>query len=93
MDDTVARVATLGPGALLAKMDIHQAYRNIPVALEDKHLLGLQWHNQVYVDQVLSFGLRSAPLIFSAIADAHWHNEFYSRDSYNTKSKGNRLDE
>ena len=70
LDDAATRVAAMGPGALLAKMDIRQAYRNIPVAPEDKHLLGLQWNNQIYIDQVLPFGLRSAPMIFSAIADA-----------------------
>lgn len=70
LDDAAAKVSELGPGALLAKMDIRQAYRNIPVAPEDKPLLGLQWNGQIYIDQVLPFGLRSAPMIFSAIADA-----------------------
>ena len=60
----------LGKGALLAKMDIKQAYRNVPVAPEDRYLLGLIWDNKIYVDQVLPFGLRSAPLIFSTVADA-----------------------
>ena len=55
---------------LLAKMDIKQAYRNIPVSPDDRYLLGISWENMVYVDQVLPFGLRSAPLIFSAVADA-----------------------
>ena len=55
---------------MLAKMDVLQAHRNIPVAPEDKHLLGLQWNGQIYVDQVLPFGLCSALIIFSAIADA-----------------------
>ena len=50
-------------------MDIHQAYHNIPVSPEDRHLLGLQWDGKIYVDQVFTFGLRSAPLIFSAVAD------------------------
>ena len=70
VDEAAAKVAELGTGTLLAKMDIRHAYRNIPVAPEDKPLLGLQWENQFYVDQVLPFGLRSAPMIFSAIADA-----------------------
>lgn len=70
IDDTAAQVVALGPGSMLAKMDIRQAYRNIPVAPEDKYLLGLLWDNQIYIDQVLPFGLRSAPMIFSAIADA-----------------------
>ena len=53
----------------MAKMDIQQAYRNIPVAPEDRHLLGMSWQGHVFVDRVLPFGLRSAPLLFSAIAD------------------------
>ena len=51
-------------------MDIKQAYRNVPVAPEDRHLLGLMWDNKIHIDQVLPFGLCSAPLIFSAVADA-----------------------
>ena len=69
LDDAAAKVAELGQGALLAKMDIRQAYRNIPVAPEDKPLLGLRWNGHTYIDQVLPFGLRSTPMIFSAIAD------------------------
>ena len=70
LDDAAAQVARLGQGAWLAKMDIKQAYCNIPVAPEDRKLLGLQWKGKVYIDQVLPFGIRSAPLIFSAVADA-----------------------
>ena len=51
-------------------MDKRQAYRNIPVAQADRYLLGLRWQQSLYIDQVLLFGLRSAPLIFLAIADA-----------------------
>ena len=58
-----------GRGAYLSKMDIKQAYRNIRVAPEDRHLFSIQWNDTVYIDQVLSFGLWSAPLIFSAVAD------------------------
>ena len=54
----------------MGKMDIQHAYRNIPVAPEDRRLLGMLWQGKVYVDKVLPFGLRSAPLIFSAVADA-----------------------
>ena len=69
LDDAATEVSELGQGALLAKMDICQTYCNVPVAPEDKHLLGLQWEGQTYINQVLPFGLRSAPMIFSAIAD------------------------
>ena len=43
VDDAVTQLGKLGHGALLAKMDIRQAYRNIPVAPPDRYLLGLRW--------------------------------------------------
>ncbi len=30
----------------------------------------MKWQGQVYIDATLPFGLRSAPLIFSVVADA-----------------------
>ena len=30
----------------------------------------MSWEGRVYIDSVLPFGLRSAPLLFSAVADA-----------------------
>ena len=59
----------MGRGALMAKMDIKQAYRNIPIFPQDRLLLGVMWNRDVYVDEVLPFGLRSAPILFSAVAD------------------------
>jgi hypothetical protein len=60
----------LGRGCLLAKMDIKKAYRMIPVHPDDRPLLGMQWQDQLYLDATLPFGLRSAPKIFTAVADA-----------------------
>ena len=70
VDEVVASVVSFGRGTMLAKMDIKQAYRNIPVHPNDRMYLGMQWDGSVYIDAVLPFGLRSAPLIFSAVADA-----------------------
>ncbi len=70
VDEVVQRVLRWGRGTLLAKMDVRQAYRNIPVQPEDRRLLGMRWQGDTYVDAVLPFGLRSAPLIFSAVGDA-----------------------
>ena len=58
-----ARVLTLARGMLMAKM----AYRNIPVHPQDRPLLGMLWEGQVFLDATLPFGLRSAPLIFTAL--------------------------
>ena len=71
---TVDRVAgaalALGRGALLAKIDIKSAYRLLPVHPADRVLLGCKWQGKIYVDGKLPFGLRSAPKIFNAVADA-----------------------
>ena len=48
--DIVSTILQLGRGALLAKMGIKQAYRNVPVHLEDQLLLGMLWEGKVYVD-------------------------------------------
>ena len=70
VDDIAARVHQLGRGTVMAKMDIKQAYRNVPIHPADRHLLGMAWKGKVYIDTALPFGLRSAPLIFMALADA-----------------------
>ncbi len=70
IDDVVAVIRKAGKGEVLAKMDVKQAYRNIPVHPNDRGLLGMHWEGHVYVDKTLPFGLRSAPLLFTAVADA-----------------------
>ena len=37
--------------------------------LQDRHLLGMKWDGEVYLDSALLFGLRSAPIIFTALAN------------------------
>ena len=69
--DKVAKAAgKLGIGALVAKLDVRSAYRLVPVHPDDRQLLGFQWQGARYVDGMLPFGLRSAPKIFTALADA-----------------------
>lgn len=74
IDDVVRIVAMLGRGALLAKINIESAYRLIPVHPQDHPLQAMEWQGKIYVDPMLPFGLRSAPKIFNAVADAlNWH--------------------
>ena len=60
----------LGNGALMAKLDIKSAYRLVPVHPHDRYLLGVEWEGAYFADGALPFGLRSAPKIFMAVADA-----------------------
>ena len=68
--DIASAILSLGPGSLLAKSDVKHAYRQIPVHPDDRPLLGMRWQGQLFCDATLPFGLRSAPLIFTAVADA-----------------------
>ena len=70
VDEIAAVAAALGRGTLIAKLDIQSAYRIVPVHPDDRQLLGVRWQGNMYVDAMLPFGLRSAPKIFTAIADA-----------------------
>lgn len=70
IDDAVAICHRLGPGALMAKVDLKNAFRLCPVRPEDWHLLGIHRRNQFYVDKCLPFGLCSAPFFFNMVADA-----------------------
>ena len=70
VDMIADRIAELGQGTMMAKLDVKSAFRIIPVSPQDRILLGMKWEGKLYVDRVLPFGLRSAPRIFSAVADA-----------------------
>lgn len=70
VDAAVELILPFGPGAVMAKLDLKSAYRLVPVHPSDQILLGLCWEDQVWLDSALPFGLRSAPKIFSAVADA-----------------------
>ena len=53
VDAVVERILDLGKNALLAKLDIKQAYRMVPVHPQDRLLLGMEWEEYVYVDKAL----------------------------------------
>ena len=52
-------IKQLGKGALLAKTDIENAYKQIPIHVhpDDFELLGFMAHVQYYYDKTLPFGL------------------------------------
>ena len=46
-------------------------HRRVPVHSMDNHLLGIQWQGHTYLDWALPFWLRSAPKLFTAVADGY----------------------
>ena len=69
LDEAITMVRRFGRGCLLAKIDLKNAYRIIPVHPDDRPLLGVNWKDEVFLDAALPFGLRSAPKIFSTVAN------------------------
>ena len=70
IDHLATIIVSEGQGSFMVKADIKEAYRMIPIHPQDQPLLGVLWENSIYIDRALPFDLRSAPKIFSAVADA-----------------------
>jgi hypothetical protein len=67
----IAELWSAGPNALLAKVDVSEAYKHVPVAAADQRYLGStivqNGISQFYCDTVLPFGLKSSARIFTDI--------------------------
>ena len=50
LDEAVGILRTLGKGALLAKIDLKEAYRIVPVHPQDRPLLSMQWKDSIFID-------------------------------------------
>ena len=70
VDDAIRGIVSNGKGALLIKVDIRSAYRVVQIYPDDRWFIGMLWDGSLFVDAALPFGLRSAPKIFMALADA-----------------------
>lgn len=66
-------VRQAGRGCYIFKRDLKDAFRMIPVAPEQRWLLGFTWEDRLYHENVLPFGLGTAPFIFNLVAEGlHW---------------------
>ncbi|KAF4769439.1 hypothetical protein HAV15_008849 [Penicillium sp. str.  len=71
--DIYEQVTQAGPGCTIIKRDIKDAFRIVPVAEDNQHLLAFQWNGSTYVECCLPFGLATAPFLFNLFAEAlHW---------------------
>ncbi|KAH9585992.1 hypothetical protein MS3_00007063 [Schistosoma haematobium] len=61
--------AKLNGGKLFAKLDLSEAYLQIPVADESKNLLTINTHKGLFRYNRLPFGVKTAPSIFQQIMD------------------------
>ena len=73
LDQAISLIQKLGRGALIAKADIKDAFRLLPVREEDHHLLGLSINGVIFYDKYLPTGISSACQTFERFSSAiHW---------------------
>jgi hypothetical protein len=70
VDDAIKIISDTGTGCFMAKIDLKQAYRQIPVRKVDWHFLCYSIMGYYFLDTVLPFGLRSSAAIFCCLAKA-----------------------
>ena len=66
VDDAYTIINKLGPGALLSKIDLKDAFCLIPVQSSDWNVVGICWKQKFYIDTCLPFRLRLAPYLFNS---------------------------
>ena len=70
IDSAISILNTLGCNCLMGKIDLKNAFRQVPVRRENWHLLGIQWQGSWYVDKCLPFDLHSSPAFFDQLPTA-----------------------
>lgn len=69
-DNVVELIAKFGKGALIAKCDILEAFRIMPISKQDYNLLGIKIGGQYYYDKVLPMGCRISCNLFEKFSNA-----------------------
>ena len=69
LDDAVELLADLH-APFLAKTDIANAFRLIPIRSQESPLLGFRWRGRIYADRALPMGCSSSSQIFQTFSDA-----------------------
>ena len=70
IDRVVQAILKLGQSCFMVKTDREAAFCQYPIHPDDWELLGMQWTGKNNFDKILSFGLRSAPFLFTWLIDA-----------------------
>lgn len=70
LDDAIQIILKLGQGSWLCKVDVKDAFKQIPIHPSLWHLHGIKWNSLYYFYTRLVFGSRSSPKIFDALSQA-----------------------
>ena len=70
IDHAIKKIKQSGVGSYLAKTDIKNAFRILPINPHDYHLLGMKWSGQYYYDKCMPMGCSSSCKTFENFSTA-----------------------
>ena len=70
VDDAVKLIKNIGHGSFLAKTDIKNAFRIIPIQPADYDLLGMSWKGKYYYDRCMPMGCSSSCKTFEIFSSS-----------------------
>ena len=70
VDQITSSLRKLGPAAMIYKIDISRAFRQIKVDPGDIDLLGFKFKNKYFLDLSITFGYRNGSQIYQRCTDA-----------------------
>ena len=70
IDNVMALLNNFGKDSLMAKTDIKDAFRFIPIHPEDYKLLGFSWEGAFYYDKCIPMGASGSCQIFESLSQA-----------------------
>ncbi|XP_038136401.1 uncharacterized protein LOC119780436 [Cyprinodon tularosa] len=70
VDHAISLIKITGQGAWLAKADISDAFKIVPIHPSQWHLFGAKWKSLFYFAVRLTFGCRSSPCLFDKVSEA-----------------------
>ena len=73
LDTIVEAISTIGSDALIYKVDLKRAYRNLRSDPRDFSVLGLSWQGKRYVDVSVPYGLKSGASACQMVTDSITH--------------------
>ena len=71
--DLAELIAARRPGAMMYKVDLEFAYRQLPSDPYDWPLLGIGWEQDLYVDKAIPFVLRHGTMVCQRVTEAVCH--------------------
>ena len=70
IENVIQLIKKFGKGALMAKLDVEDGFRNIPIHPSNHHFYGFIWKNQYYFDKCLPMGTTSSCQLFEKLSTA-----------------------